>query len=41
MQLSTKNHEEASYVLVESGIKYGDLGKALHSKGWAPISITF
>lgn len=42
MQLSTKNlnaiielNEEASYVLVESGIKYGDLGKALHSKGWA------
>ena len=41
-QLSTKNlnavlelNEKESYVLVESGIKYGDLGKYLHTKGWA------
>ena len=42
MQLSTKNlnsiielNQEASYVTVESGIKYGDIGKILHEKGWA------
>jgi alditol oxidase len=42
MQLSTKNlnsiielNQESSYVIVESGIKYGQLGKHLHSKGWA------
>ena len=41
-QLSTKNlnavlelNEKESYVLVESGIKYGDLGRYLHTKGWA------
>ena len=42
MQLSTKNlnsilelNQESSYVIVESGIKYGHLGKYLHSNGWA------
>lgn len=42
MQLSTKNlnsiielNQASSFVIVESGIKYGDLGKELHSKGWA------
>ena len=41
-QLSTKNldailelNEKESYVIVESGIKYGYLGKYLHTKGWA------
>ena len=42
MQLSTKNlnsiielNQASSFIIVESGIKYGDLGKELHSKGWA------
>ncbi len=42
LQLSTKNlnsiieiNEELSYVIVESGIKYGDLGIELHSNGLA------
>ena len=42
LQLSTKNlksiielNEELSYVIVESGIKYGDLGIVLHSNGLA------
>ena len=42
MQLSTKNlnsiielNHEFSYVIVEAGIKYGDLGVELHSNGWA------
>ena len=41
MQLSTKNlntiielNTAEGFVLVESGIKYGDLGKQLHEKGW-------
>jgi len=41
-QLSTKNlnailelNEKESYVIVESGIKYGYLGKYLHTNGWA------
>ena len=41
-QLSTKHltavlelNEQEQYVVVESGIKYGDLGKHLHAKGWA------
>ncbi len=42
IQLSTQHlntilelNTQEEYVLVESGIKYGDLGKQLHQQGWA------
>ena len=42
VQLSTRHlnsvielNEKDSYVIVESGIKYGDLGNYLHQRGWA------
>lgn len=42
IQLSTRHlnailelNKKEGYVLVESGIKYGDLGKLLHQQGWA------